>query len=44
MIFILKQSNMMEQKREVNALIEECVAYLQKNGFSENRIADYKGW
>ncbi len=34
----------MEQKRELKALIEECVAYLQKNGFSENRIADYKGW
>lgn len=34
----------MEQKRELNALVEECAAYLQKNGFSENRIADYKGW
>jgi len=34
----------MEQKKELNALIEECVAYLQKVGFSENRIADYKGW
>jgi site-specific recombinase XerD len=32
------------KKRELNALIEECVAYLQENGFSENRIADYKGW
>lgn len=34
----------MERKRELNALVEECIAYLQKNGFSENRIADYKGW
>lgn len=34
----------MEQRKELNVLIDECIAYLQKNGFSENRIADYKSW
>ncbi|MAU14440.1 MAG: integrase [Muricauda sp.] len=32
----------METKKEIRSLIEECVAYLRKEGYSEPRIKDYR--